>query len=373
MKKIFKKAQVTTVLATTLLGFSTMALSPKVAAAPSFGGPFNCDANAVVWCGAKNVNTLQNDYNHGDGHNSAKSIQTIYNYFGISSSDIANLGNTAVAGSVTKGGDVYVGNKLVATNALTGGREYISGSSKVTRNGVTFYTRKPSVSFLNNSLTAYVVIQNGQFKFAFLSACGNPVKATPKAPNKGDLACTQLLTTPGTIESNGDQTVTFTAKATASNAKISKYVFSFGNGHGSQTVNTSAASVTSSKQTYAPGTYEVSVAVSGQVNNIYSVAPSTAFCARKLIISKPTPTCKAPNGQSYPAGSASCNTCQYNNELSANSSLCVPPTTPTPPSTPTAKVLPNTGPGNIIGLFLGVTFFGAIGYHISNKRRLARR
>lgn len=374
LRKSLKKLQIASLLTVTMLGLSTMAFQPKVAAAVSFGGPFDCNANSVIWCGASGVKTIQNDYAHGDKHNSAKSIQTIYSQFGISQSDINNLGTTAVAGSVTKSGDVYVGKQLVATNALTAGRENISGSTKVTVNGVTFYERKPSVSFLNNSLTAYVVMQNGQFKFALLSACGNPVKATPKPPTKGALACMQLLTTPGTVESNGDQSYTFTAKATATNATISSYVFNLGTGHGTQTVKTTAGTASSSKQTYAPGTYAVSVTVSGVAKNIFTSAPSPATCTAHFTVKTPKqPTCTAPNGQVYPKGSQNCVVCQYNSTLSANSSACVPPKTPTPPVTPTATVLPNTGAGNVIGLFLGATVLGTFGYHFVSRRRLVRR
>lgn len=372
LKQAVKKLQIAGVLAITLMGMSTMALAPKVAAAPSFNGHFDCDANAVMWCGAKNSTTIKNDYTHGDGHNAAATIQEIYAQFGINSSAINSIGTTAVAGSVTKSGDVYVGNTLVATNAWTAGRQNIAGSTKVTlKNGFTFYERQPKVSFENNSLTAYVVMQNGTFKFALLSACGNPIKATPKV-NKSALACTALLTTPVTVENNGDQVVTFTGKATATNATISKYLFNLGTGHGTQTITTSAPSATTAKQAYAHGTYEITVAVSGVAKGVNTAAPSTATCTTKLTVNqKPAPTCTAPNGQKYPQGSPNCTTCQYNNELSANSSQCVPPTTPTPPSTPTA--LPNTGAGNIFGLFLGATIFGGFGYHFFAKRRLARR
>lgn len=369
LRKFLKQAQIAALLTVTMLGMSTMALQPK-AAALSIGGPYDCDANSVMWCGAKDTQVVQNDYNHGDGHNSAASIQTIYGKFGITKADVDSLGTTAVAGSVTKSGDVYVGSTLVATDAWTAGRGNIAGSTKVVTPQVTFYERKPSVSFQNNSLTAYVVMQNGQFKFAMLSACGNPIKATPKTPQKGALACTQLLTTPVTLESNGDQVVTFSASAKASNATISKYVFNLGSGHGTQTVNTSATSASTAKQTYAPGTYSISVTVSGTAKNQFTTAPSTATCSTKLTVA--SPTCTAPNGQTYPKGSQSCDTCQYDSKLSATDKACVPPSTPTPPTTPTAVTLPNTGAGNIIGLFLGASIVGALGYQFYS-RRLARR
>ncbi|HSW97872.1 MAG TPA: hypothetical protein VLF89_08660 [Candidatus Saccharimonadales bacterium] len=150
---------------------------------------YNGDSNAIIWCGANSNGSAQPSritytYNHGDGHNSAKSIQNIYGsgFFGITSSEIQNLGSTAKVGSVTKSGDVIVGGKVVATNAVTAGRLNISGSTKRTSNGTVFYTRPPKVSFLSNSLSAYVVMVNGKFKFAILISCGNPVIGTPKAP-----------------------------------------------------------------------------------------------------------------------------------------------------------------------------------------------
>lgn len=371
LSNMLKKVQIATLLTVTMLGMSTMAFQPKVAAAVSLGAPYDCDANSVLWCGAGNTSTILNKYDHGDGHNSTKAIQAVYSKFGISRNDIAGMGTTAVAGSVNKNGNVYVGNQVVATDALTAGRQNIAGSQKVTYNGVTFYTRKPLVSFHLTSLTAYVVMQNGQFKFAIMSSCGNPIKATPKTPQKGELACTQLLTTPGTIESNGDQSYTFTAQATATNANISKYVFNLGSGHNTQTVNTSATKASTSKQTYTPGTYKISVTVSGSAKNMYSTAPSPATCSTEFIVS--APTCTAPNGKTYPKGSPNCETCQYDSKLSANDKACVPPTTPTPPSTPTTTVLPNTGAGNVIGMFLGVSILGGLGYHFFTKRRLARR
>jgi uncharacterized repeat protein (TIGR01451 family) len=89
----------------------------------------------------------------------------------------------AVAGYVTKTGNVYANGELVATGAITAGRSYIAGSTKVTYNGTTFYKRAPSVSFTSSSIKAYVVMVNGKFSHAILASCGNPVVATPKSPD----------------------------------------------------------------------------------------------------------------------------------------------------------------------------------------------
>lgn len=135
----------------------------------------DCDSNAVIPCGALSTAELEKDYN-----NSAYGgVKALYSHFKISSSQMAKIGQTAQAGHVYKNGEVRVGNTVVATGAVTAGREFISGSTKITAGGYTFYTRPPSVSFRVDSIPAFVVMEKGEFKFAILAACGNPVMATP--------------------------------------------------------------------------------------------------------------------------------------------------------------------------------------------------
>jgi hypothetical protein len=142
----------------------------------------DCDDNAVIFCGVSTIGELADKYSNGDGHNSAGSIQHIYSWFGISSSDMQSLDSTAKNGSVTSSGDVFFGDKLVATDAMTGGRQDMAGSTTRTHQDTTFYTRPPSVSFVSSPLPAYVMMKDGVFQFAIIKSCGNPVKATPKTP-----------------------------------------------------------------------------------------------------------------------------------------------------------------------------------------------
>jgi uncharacterized repeat protein (TIGR01451 family) len=46
-----------------------------------------------------------------------------------------------------------------------------------------------------------------------------------------------------------------------------------------------------------------------------------------------------------------------------------PPPTPTPTPTPAAKALPNTGAGDVIGIFTGASSLGAAGHFLVNRRR----
>lgn len=149
----------------------------------SVSTPVDCDTNAVIRCGATSTATLVSKYTSGDGVNSAASIHNIYSAFGITSTEVTGMRTTAVAGTVTKSGEVFANGELVATGAVTAGRGFIPGSTKVVFNGTTFYKRAPSVSFRSASLQAYVVMVNGKFSHAVLASCGNPVNATPKTPN----------------------------------------------------------------------------------------------------------------------------------------------------------------------------------------------
>jgi|GEM_PF-589283 len=138
----------------------------------TISSPRDCDSNAVINCGALTTTELKSRYSN-------KGVAAIYNYFSISASDISTIDKTAVAGRVYKDGRVTVNNVVVATGARTAGRENISGSTKIVSGGATFYTRAPSVSFNPNYINAFVVMKDGQFNFAILGACGNPVSATP--------------------------------------------------------------------------------------------------------------------------------------------------------------------------------------------------
>jgi len=158
-------------LSLVIIPFVASLLILPAAQALTISSSRDCDNNAVINCGALTTSELKNKYN------SAASTRTIFHNFGITHVDIDAIGSTAVEGKVTKGGRVLVNGREVATDAVTAGRQSMPGSQAVTANGVTFYKRPPSVSFASSSLPAFVVMKNGQFDFAIIASCGNPVKA----------------------------------------------------------------------------------------------------------------------------------------------------------------------------------------------------
>ncbi len=145
----------------------TLALVMPSATAMAVAQPRDYDNNAVMYGGAYSVSEFTTKYKNGDGRNSAGNLQNIYRGFGINADNVRNVVN----GSVTKDGRVIVNGKVVATNVWTSGRQPMDNSTAM--NGV--YLRPPAVSFLNNSLDAFVNMEGGTFRYAIVKACGNPV------------------------------------------------------------------------------------------------------------------------------------------------------------------------------------------------------
>lgn len=170
--------------------------SPAVASAASR----DCDDNAVVHCGTLTLSELRDNYK-GD-------VKALYTYFGITSGMIRNSDNIK-QGYVTKSGDVLVGDNVIASNALTAGRESLDGSVSVVAGGTTFYERSPSVSFTSDRLEAFVFVDDsGKFLGAVIKSCGNPVKAVAKTTPS--VVCTSV-----TVNKISRTEYTFTGKAEA--------------------------------------------------------------------------------------------------------------------------------------------------------------
>jgi hypothetical protein len=150
-------------------------LTPAFAGATSINGGQDCDTNAVVSCGISDSSQLTQAA-------APRGIACLYDHFGITSDDVNNFDSQAVAGRVTRSGNVVVGGKLVAKDAMTAGRQNMPGSSRFTCANHSFFIRPPSASFSSASLPAFVVMRDGQFAFAVIASCGNPVMATAITP-----------------------------------------------------------------------------------------------------------------------------------------------------------------------------------------------
>lgn len=329
--------------------------SPGNASALSFGGPFDCDGNAVIYCGAPSTSSLQNSFN------SSQTIRDIYSYFNIGSTQINNDLNGAVAGQVTKSGDVVVNGQVVATNAITAGRSYIAGSTKAQVGDTIFYTRSPSVSFLNDQLSAYVVMNNGVFQFAVLSSCGNPVSAhatQQQQKPQPSLVCNTLQAT-----KESDTEYKFVVNATGQNVTNVSYTVNFGDGSTNYTGASNSVSHTYAEASQANNFTATASVSSDQIQNVTSPG-----CAASVTIPQQIQYCKP----GVPVGSSECQTEQQmctvpgKTNYPVGSAECVTTTT-TVQQPPTQLV--QTGPSDIIGIFAVTSAVAAIGSRLFLKRR----
>jgi hypothetical protein len=149
--------------------------------------PRDNDANAMIWGGAYTKTELIDNLEHGDGHgHSAKQLQSEFKAHSVTVAGIRS--SRTVNGTVTKEGEVRIGDKVVATSARSYGRQFIPGSTKEGD----LYVRPTSVSFQSSQLPAFVHLDaKGVFKYAVIKSCGNIVTASPVAAAKPKAAAPQ--------------------------------------------------------------------------------------------------------------------------------------------------------------------------------------
>lgn len=236
--------------------------------------PRDCDNNAIIHCGASDTSELAQKYNE----NKTGDLTTVYAAYGITSAMLSS----AKMGEVRKDGSVVVNGEIVATDAMSIGRQNLAGSSPKNIGGKTYYNSPPSTSFRSNSIVAFVFFDgNGQFKAAIITSCGNPVEAKPK-PKPG-YKCTSLVPSAITrLKYN------FTASANATGgAAIVNYTFDFGDG------NTTTSNNPTVSHTYEKaGTYTAKVTANIKVGS--ETKPATGpECQAVVTIGEPQYSCDA--------------------------------------------------------------------------------
>lgn len=233
-----------------------------------------CGSNSVIRCGVMSISELRDKYNS----NYTSGTKTIFSYMGVSSSTVNKA--TYKSGYVTKDGKVVVGGKTVATSALSTGRSYVSGSTKHTISGTTFYTRKPSASFKSQQLDAYVFFDSdGRFIGAVLKVCGNVISGKPVEPKPEPVYKCDALSVDKTSAPLSNNSFTFKTDTTAKNgATVKDYIYDFGDG---STETTTSSSI---KHSYAKtGTYTVKVTARFTVNGSTKTSSSTD-CQKKVTV-----------------------------------------------------------------------------------------
>ena len=228
------------------------------------------DGVAVVNCGVYSIAAARQKYTQGD-------IGKIYSAFGISRSD---LSGDFKEGIVWRNGKVTVNGEVVATDAITAGRNF--GGTPIPGTNAGKY---PTSKFATEGQTAFIKMVNGKFSFAIIKSCGNPVTATPKQPPQPPAPTPAYECVSLNVEKITRTKYKFTAHATASGgATIEKYEFGFGDGYG--------ITVTENTYTYdykKTVTFNTNVVVHVKVNGQIKKVTSRA-CEKPVTVSPPPTT-----------------------------------------------------------------------------------
>lgn len=315
----------------------------------------DCSDNAVVRCGVHSVSELQSSYK-GD-------VKAAFNHMGISDGMVSGTANIK-NGVVTKSGDVIVGGKVIATDAISVGRTNKPGSTSFTAGGTTFYQRSTSATFTSSQLDAFVMVDNtGRFLGAVIKTCGNPVKATPPVVKTPVAACTAV-----TAHKLTRTTYRFTGTASVKDgATISGYVFAVKgpSATSSYTVNSTATTATTPTVTVTEaGTYTVTLTVKTSLGDKTGANCVTTFTVEKEKTPEtPAPVktvvCNPANGQTITVDEK-----DAKNYKPVGDVACQPKV-----ESANVEVIASTGPGEVLGGMAGLGSLTAAGYYLRASRQ----
>ncbi|MEO5691245.1 MAG: hypothetical protein ABIQ64_03605 [Candidatus Saccharimonadales bacterium] len=318
----------------------------------------DCSDNAVVNCGVHTVNELQSSYK-GD-------VKAVYNHMGITDGMVSGTANIK-EGVVTKSGDVLVGGKVIATDAISVGRTNKPGSTAFTAGGTTFYQRSTSSTFTSSQLDAYVMVDNtGKFLGAVIKSCGNPVKATPVVVKVPAAACTAV-----TAHKLTRTTYRFTGTATVKDgATISAYVFAVKGPSATNSYTVASTTTTATTPTVtvtAAGTYTVTLTVKTSLGDKTGANCATTFTVEKEKTPEtPAPVktvvCNPATGQTITVEEK-----DAKNYKPVGDVACQPKVESA--KTEKVEVIASTGPGEILGGVAGLGSLTAAGYYLRASRQ----
>jgi len=257
----------------------------SIFAAVGFASPAYaaCDTNDMMYCGYSSPSDFISQVKTNKDKYGRTGIQALFSAFDLSSGRYDRFQSTAKPATIYKDGRVVVDGQTVMTNAYSWGRSeaYHSGPGMKTKTvgSNTYYGNTTARSFASNSLGGHVMFNSsGTAEFVILSSCANPVTGDPVQTSA---KCDALQST-----QTGPNAYSFTTKATTTgNAKITKYVYEFGDGQTKETTS----GTTPVNHTYSkPGNYDVTVTV-------YATTPGGATvsskCKKTVTVTKPVAQC----------------------------------------------------------------------------------
>jgi hypothetical protein len=216
--------QVVIAVAYTLLLAGSIGLGVNARQSGSAATVRDCSPNSIdkyagsPGCGAATPKELVDDATR----NNPSDLQTIYNHFGLSTSEYSRFASTAKMGMAYRDGRIVVDGQTVMTGAWSIGRSKFSYSSNYPIGSHTYY-KSAHTSVLKSDIPVMVMFDgNGTVEFASLTACGNPVNGKKVTSS---VVCNALNKKQDATNPNK---YTFTTSASVTGlAKISRVVYTF--------------------------------------------------------------------------------------------------------------------------------------------------
>lgn len=240
----------------------------------------DCSDNSIIKCGASSPADLVNKIRA----NNPADLQAIYTKFNLSPSQYDTFASEAKMGVAKQNGEIVVDGKVVATDSWSIGRQKFSYSTDYSIGNNKYY-KSASTKVLKQDLPVMVWL-NGQGKVqtAVLAACGNPMGGATVAPASApSYKCSSIRKEAVSGQAN---TYRFTTSATASSgAKVSRVVYSFGDGTAEVTAGSLTEPVT---HTFATaGTYTAKATVYVLLPNGQEVAANGSGCTTSITVAEP--------------------------------------------------------------------------------------
>ncbi|MFZ2513562.1 MAG: PKD domain-containing protein [Candidatus Saccharimonadales bacterium] len=249
---------------------------PKVFAA-------DCDANAILYCGFSSNQSFIDKVNLNNSGNGFNDLLTIYAHFGLTSSAYGTFVSNAKDGTMYRDGRVVVGSDTIITGGQSLGRQSTAGSYAYAISGKNYYAGAPSVRWASGVNTIGVKVlfdSNGTPLFTVMPTCGNPVWGSKVVSGA---TCGMLNKSPVSGKVN---TYNFTATANVSGlAKITKYVYDFGDG--SPTVTTTSPTQIVPHEYTKIGTFTAKLTVYASAPGGTTITATAKTCEQVIPVAPP--------------------------------------------------------------------------------------
>ncbi|MDO8507439.1 MAG: hypothetical protein Q7S53_02630 [bacterium] len=174
MKNIKLKKRILGVVS--MLALAVAVLVP-IAANPKTADAWECHAQNVINCGVNDKTNMINQINNGDGvHTDLKSM---FGNMGIYTEDLGN--KNTLGGVVTRDGRVLLANGQQVASGVVIGERQTAGRTGTQWQGLIWNFIPNAFAPAVTQQGAYVYMYNGEFQYAIVMSCGNPVLKSLRA------------------------------------------------------------------------------------------------------------------------------------------------------------------------------------------------